>query len=220
MLRHVTLSAGLTAVLLFATTASAADKAGTGQKLFNGKDLSGWVWVQGKGKSPIESVWSVKDGILICKGRPAGYIRTTKTDYANYKLSLQWRWKPGSKGGNSGVLVHAQKPDTVWPKSVESQLFRGNAGDFWTIGGTTIEIPNADKRRKGRRHLNLTDDSEKKIGEWNTMTVTCKGDELIVHVNGVLVNHAKKSSVTSGAICLQSEGAEVHFRNVVLTPLK
>jgi hypothetical protein len=52
------------------------------------------------------------------------------------------------------------------------------------------------------------------------MTVTCKGDELIVHVNGVLVNHAKKSSVTSGAICLQSEGAEVHFRNVVLTPLK
>jgi hypothetical protein len=99
------------------------------------------------------------------------------------------------------------------------QLFRGNAGDFWVIG-TTLDVPNADERRKGRRHLNLTDDSEKPIGEWNTMEVVCQGNEITVHVNGDLVNHATNCSATRGAMSLQSEGAPVQFRKVALTPLQ
>jgi hypothetical protein len=95
----------------------------------------------------------------------------------------------------------------------------GNAGDFWVIG-TTLEVPDLENRRKDRRHLNLTDDSEKPAGEWNKMEITARGDELIVHVNGELVNHATKCSVTRGAITLQSEGAPVQFRNIYLTPLE
>ena len=73
---------------------------------------------------------------------------------------------------------------------------------------------------KGRRHLNLTDDSEKPIGEWNHYEITCRGDEITIKVNGVLVNHVTKCSATKGAICLQSEGAELSFSNIRLTPLK
>ena len=51
------------------------------------------------------------------------------------------------------------------------------------------------------------------------MEITCKGGEITVKVNGDLVNSATNSSVTKGAIGLQSEGAEIHFRNVTLTPL-
>lgn len=213
----LTLSAG--------ATAAAEDDAKTVQ-LFNGKDLTGWthyLWdpkaKQQDTTTPASAVWTVEEGVLKCKGRPTGYLRTDK-EFENYKLEVQWRWEPETAGGNSGVLVHTTTPNALgqWPKSIEVQLFRGNAGDFWVIG-TTLDVPDADQRRQGRRHLNLTDDSEKPIGEWNTMEVICQGNEITVHVNGDLVNHATNCSATHGAISLQSEGAPVQFRKVALTPL-
>jgi hypothetical protein len=194
--------------------------------LFNGKDLSGWthyLWDAENKKqdttTPMSAVWSVKDGLLYCEGKPTGYIRTVN-EYENYKLSLEWRWPEGTTRGNNGVLVHTTTPNALgqWPKSVEVQLAFGNAGDFWVIG-TDLQVPDLEKRRQGRRHLNLTENSEKPAGEWNHMEITCKGDEIIVYVNGDLVNHATNSSVTRGAISLQSEGAPVYFRNIYLTPL-
>jgi 3-keto-disaccharide hydrolase len=194
--------------------------------LFNGKDLTGWthyLWdsaaKQQDTTTPMSAVWSVENGILICQGKPTGYIRTAQ-EYENYKLSLEWRWPEGTAKGNNGVLVHTSTPNALgqWPRSIEVQLALGDAGDFWVIG-TSLEVPDLEARRRGRRHLNLTDDSEKPAGQWNKMEVTCKGDEIVVHVNGVLVNHATKCDVTRGAISLQSEGALIHFRDVYLTPL-
>jgi hypothetical protein len=195
--------------------------------LFNGKDLTGWthyLWDSEAKRQDtttvMSSVWSVRDGLLFCQGQPTGYIRTVK-EYENYKLSLEWRWPEETTRGNNGVLVHTTTPNALgqWPKSIEVQLASGNAGDFWVIG-TTLEVPDLEKRRKGRRHLNLTDGSEKPFGQWNRMEITAKGDEIIVHVNGDLVNHASKCSDTRGAIALQSEGAPVYFRNIYLTPLE
>jgi hypothetical protein len=189
-------------------------------KLFNGRDMTGWTHVLSKDDVKLEDVWSVSDGMIICKGTPSGYIRT-KDEFENYTLTLEWRWKPGSIGGNSGVLVHSTTPKAigVWPKSIEVQLAAGNAGDFWVIG-TDLDVENEAARKKDRRHLNLTDDSEKPPGEWNKMEVVCKGNEITVKVNGDLVNHATNCTVTKGAISLQSEGAEVHFRNIELRPIK
>ncbi len=188
-------------------------------QLFNGKDFTGWTYYLSDEKSKLEDVWSVKEGMIVCKGRPSGYLRTEK-DYSNYVLTLEWRWPEGTERGNSGVLVHSSTPKAigVWPKSIEAQLAKDNAGDIWVIG-TTIQIPDAETRVKDRRHLNLTDNSEKPVGQWNTYEITAKGDELILKVNGDVVNHATRCSETKGAICLQSEGAEVHFRNVKLRPL-
>ena len=188
-------------------------------KLFNGQDLSNWTWHTLDENAPAENTWSVEDGLLVCGGKPNGYIRT-KDEYENYRLTLEWRWPEGSQGGNNGVLIHttAAKELGVWPKSLEVQLAHGNAGDFWVIG-TTIEVPDAGKRVMGRRHLNLTDDSEKPVGEWNKMEILARGAEVTVKVNGELVNEARQVSQTRGAICLQSEGAPIQFRNIELRPL-
>jgi hypothetical protein len=186
--------------------------------LFNGRDLDGWTYHLDDPKVKMEGVWSVKDGVLACKGRPVGYLLTKKNDYENYVLTLQWRW-PG-KGGNNGVLVHVTKPGAlgVWPRCLEVQLGSGDAGDFWVIG-TTLDMPNIEKRKSDRRHLNLTDNSEKPLGEWNTMEITCRGDAISVKINGELVNEATKLSQSKGAIALQSEGTPIEFRNIKLRPL-
>ena len=191
------------------------------ETLFNGKDLTGWTWVSSQEGVKAEEVWSVKDGVLICTGKPAGYLRTEKDDYANYLLELEWRFPAGSQGGNSGVLLHASTPQAIgiWPKSLEAQLFHKNAGDIWVIG-ETCQIENADKRVKDRRHLNLTDDSEKPIGQWNKYRILCKGDAITLYVNDDLVNHVTRCSATKGAICLQSEGAPIEFRHIKLRPAR
>lgn len=188
-------------------------------QLFNASDLAGWTFDLQNDADP-KSVWSVQDGLLICKGKPAGVIRTEK-DYGNYELTVEWRWAPGTKGGNCGVLVHCSKPRElgIWPKSIEVQLASGNAGDFWVIG-ETIKVDADRTPDKGRRILNLTDNSEKPTGEWNTMRIRCKADRVTVWVNGDKVNEGTDCSVSKGAISLQSEGAEIHFRKVELTPME
>lgn len=186
--------------------------------LFNGKDLEGWTAEPSADKGTAKT-WSVKDGCLQCTGKPVGYLKTKRDDFENYVLTLEWRWPGG--GGNNGVLVHASTPNAlgVWPKSIEVQLGSGDAGDFWIIG-TDLDVPDEATRKHDRRHVNLTDGSEKALGEWNQMEITCKGAEVIVKVNGETVNHATNCSVTRGAICLQSEGTPVEFRNIVVKPLK
>jgi hypothetical protein len=211
----------VTLVAALVPVATAADKDEI--VLFNGKNFDGWTAVIGRPDFKLQDIWSVADGgILVCqgKGKPSGYIRHHRDDLENYTLTLQWRFPAGTPGGNSGVLVHTSTPGAlgVWPKSLEAQLNHKNAGDIWVIG-TTCEIENADKRVMGRRHYNLTDDSEKPIGEWNDYKIVCEGDKVTIWVNGDLVNHVTKCSVTKGAICLQAEGADIEFRDIRLKPL-
>lgn len=197
-------------------SATAAPKA---IELFNGKDLAGWTFDLDDPNVKMTDVWSVRDGVLCCTGRPSGYLRTEK-DYENYVLTLDWRWPPGTPGGNNGVLVHVSTPRVlgIWPKSIEVQLQAGEAGDFWIIG-TQLNVENEASRKHDRRYVNLTDNSEKPLGEWNHLKIICSGDQITVFVNGDLVDHATHCSVTRGAIALQSEGAPIEYRNIRLTPL-
>ncbi len=216
----------VTLALALAVAAFGQTPAGKPIPLFNGKDLAGWthyLWdaaAKAEDKTtPASDVWRVEDGLIKCVGKPTGYLRTVG-EYENYRLAVEWRWPEGTTRGNNGVLVHTTTPNALgqWPKSIEVQLAFGNAGDFWVIG-TNLTVPDVEKRRQGRRHLNLTDNSEKPAGEWNRMEILAKGDEITVWVNGDLVNHAIQCDVSRGAISLQSEGAPVEFRSVVLTPL-
>lgn len=186
--------------------------------LFNGKDLAGWTFDVIDSEVKPEAIWSVSDGLLVCKGKPPGVIRTVKDDYSNYELTLEWRWSPGAKPGNSGLLIHASKPREmfVWPKSLEVQLGSGNAGDFWMIGE---KVTVAGSTPQGRRWLKRQESTEKPPGEWNTMRVRCHGENVTVWVNDTLMNEGTGLTATRGAICLQSEGAEIHFRKVELTPI-
>ena len=139
-------------------------------QLFNGKDMTGWTFFLKDEKAKMQDVWSVGDGVIHCKGNPVGYIRT-KEKYTSYKLKVEWRF-PG-KAGNSGVLLRVQEPDKVWPKSIESQLNSGDAGDIWNIDKFAMKTDPA--RTKDRRTIKMHPSSEKPLGEWNTYEITLDG---------------------------------------------
>ena len=60
--------------------------------------------------------------------------------------------------------------------------------------------------------------SEKPAGEWNEYDILCKGDTIVCHVNGILQNEGTAATITSGWICLQSEGSPIEFRNIYVEP--
>ena len=201
------------------------------RQLFNGKDIGGWyidvpeMDTNAQAKSPFV----VRNGLLVSLASPRGHLITNE-EFSNYKLEVEYRFS--GTPGNCGVLVHASTPRALYkmfPKSLEVQLESGNAGDFWCIA-EDIEVPDMEKRRgpksewgttdgKKRRILNLTDGSEKALGEWNTMSIECKNNGIKVWVNGQLVNEGTNCTASKGQIALQAEGTEVEFRKVELTRL-
>ena len=183
-------------------------------QLFNGKDLTNWVF---KLKDPAvdpAKVFTVQNGVIHITGDPFGYMRT-KEVYSDYRLHVEWRWPSGAS--NSGVFIHGQLPDSIWLKCIECQLAAGNAGDFICMSGSDMN----ERTDKTKRNVKkLAQSSEKPDGEWNTMEVICKTNTIEVLVNGVLQNKGTGVNINSGHICLQSEGKDVEFRNVFLTKLK
>jgi hypothetical protein len=191
-------------------------------RLFNGKDFTGWTYCLSDPNVKMEDVWSIDadQGIILCKGNPLGYIRTT-ADYTNYVVRLQWRFNPVTKkAGNSGVLLRVQSPDKVWPKCIEAQLQSGQAGDFWLIDDARLNTPTARIDQGTPRHRLRTKTNEKPIGEWNDYEITVDGDKVTLKVNGEVLNEGTGAEEIPGKIALQSEGAEIQFRNIRLTPIK
>jgi hypothetical protein len=216
--------------------APAADQAVSPDKviaLWNGKDLSNWeADVPAKDKDPnVPASFQIRNGVLVSMGKPEGHL-VTKQQYKDYRLVAEYRFS--AKPGNCGVLVHASTPRALYkmfPKSIEVQMMSGDAGDFWCIQ-ENIEVKDMETRRprKGnekwggaegdaRRILNLTDKSEKPVGEWNTMVIETRGKTLKVWVNGDLVNDGFNASVDHGKIAVQAEGSEVEFRKIEIGPL-
>ena len=110
--------------------------------LFNGENLEGWTCVlDEKSDVPTSEVYGVKEGNIHIIGNPFGYMRTDKK-YSNYKLHAEWRWV--GEGTNSGLFIHVQDGDKLWPNAIECQLCNGKAGDFVMLGGSKIvevELP-------------------------------------------------------------------------------
>jgi len=186
-------------------------KAAYGQavRLFNGKDLTGWV----PSADALKETFGVQGGVITDTGRPAGYIRTEK-DHAHYTLHLQLRHV---KAGNSGVLVRMVGPDKVWPKSIEAQGQSGSMGDIWNID--QFPMKTAADRTNGRHTRKMHPSNERPIGEWNDYEVTLDGGGLEIRVNNLVQNTATECEQVAGKICLQSEGSPKEFRNIVLVPI-
>ena len=201
------------------------------KNLFNGKDLKGWhIDVPDMDKdASLKSPFLVRNEMLVSLGTPGGHLITDE-EYQNYRLDVQYRF--AGKPGNCGVLVHASTPRALYgmfPKSIEVQLMHENAGDFWCIV-EDVRVQDMEKRRgpkdkwgttedKLRRILNLTDGSEKPLGEWNDVKIECLNNSIKVWVNGALVNQGFDCTAQKGQIALQAEGSEVEFRKVALTPI-
>jgi len=187
--------------------------------LWNGRDFSGWSRYVADPAVDVNDVWRIRGDVLHCAGKPNGYIRTTDK-YKNYHLHLEWRWP--DEALNSGVLLHANGPDQVWPACIECQLKAGSAGDFVLINGTGLSVEGADRRNPAKQFVVIEKTAamaEKPAGQWNTYDIYSDAGSIRCFVNGILQNEGTGATASSGWICLQSEGSPIEFRNIYLLPL-
>jgi hypothetical protein len=187
--------------------------------LFNGKNLAGWKTFLPGGADPHRT-WSVEDGVIICTGHPNGFFYTERS-YKDYVLRYDWRYKRPPRlareddfKGNSGCLVHIHGPTRpavggVWPQCVEVQGMNLDHGKLLFLKAKgTAKYDRAARDRATHR-----------VGEWNTTEITCLGDGTITaKINGTPVSSGR-GDLTEGQIGFQSEGAEIHFRNIKLKKL-
>lgn len=197
------------------------------RELFNGKDLSGWVDVN---TSP--QTWSVREGLLICRGQPIGVMRSEK-QYENFILHIEWRHM--EPGGNSGVFLWSDAKPAAGknlPKGLEVQMLELEwpklnrdkdgqprhpgyvSGELFGANGLTITPDNPRGSRSMSWEMRC-----KPRGEWNTYQVVAVDGVVKLAINGKFVNGVSKSSVKKGYLCLESEGAEIHFRNIRIMEL-
>ena len=194
--------------------------------LFNGKDLSGWINV-----NTDKSTWRVENGELICSGHPIGVMRSDK-QYENFVLHVEY--KHMEAGGNSGVFVWSDaKPQekSRLPNGVEVQMLdlewvelnkvNGEKpplayvhGELFGVGGvvTTPDNPRGPRSKSIENRV-------KGKGEWNTYDVVAVDGVIKLSVNGKFVNGIRNSTQKNGYLCLESEGAEIHFRNIRILEL-
>ena len=195
--------------------------------LFNGRDLSGWANV-----NTGPETWQVKDGLLVCSGKPIGVMRS-ETQYENFILHIEWRhMKPG---GNSGVFVWSEGTVPAGrrlPKGMEVQMLelewvnlhrKANgepqdigyiSGELFGANGLTATPDNPRGSRSKSLELRC-----KGAGEWNVYDVVCVDGTVKLSINGKFVNSIRNSSMRKGYLCLESEGSEIHFRNIRILEL-
>lgn len=184
--------------------------------LFDGKDFAGWTFTM-RSNAPAAETWSVTNGVIHCTGRPFGYARTEKS-FRDYKLTVEWRFvKVAPKADNSGIFLHINPPDNVWPACIEVQGQHGRQGDLRMNGGATCKgHETADTKNCDAQ----APSNEKPPGDWNTFEVECSGDAIKLWTNGKWMNEITGCSASSGAIGIQSEGGEIEVRKMFLEPLK
>jgi hypothetical protein len=199
------------------------DKITLGQKV-KGEPVQ-WIQVNTK-----DSTWKLQGKELICYGLPIGVIRSEKK-YENFILHIEW--KHMEAGGNSGTFVwsKAQPGENRLPDGLEVQMLELDwvnlnirngekppiayvHGELFGVGGVKI-IPD---NPRGERSKSVENRCLGK-GEWNTYEVVCVDGTVKLSVNGKFVNGISQSSQRSGYICLEAEGAEIHFRNIKIIEL-
>jgi hypothetical protein len=199
------------------------------QKVISGENPEGvpvnWIQVNTEPET-----WKLKGDELICIGHPIGVIRS-ENKYENFLLHIEW--KHMEPGGNSGTFVwsDAEPGDNRLPNGVEVQMLEldwvklntrdGKTpplayvhGEIFGVGGVETVPDNP----RGRRSKSIENRCKGK-GEWNTYDVVCVDGTIKLSVNGKFVNGISKSTKKAGYICLESEGAEIHFRNIRVIPL-
>jgi hypothetical protein len=196
------------------------------QDLFNGRDFTGWDNI-----NTALDTWKFQDGLLVCSGRPIGVLCSQKP-YENFVLHIEWRHMEA--GGNSGVFVwsnarpneRSRLPDGVEVQMLELEWPNLNTrngvtppiayvhGELFGVGGvkTTPDNP------RGERSMSIENRALGK-GQWNAYDVVAVDGTIKLSVNGKFVNGISRSTQKKGYLCLESEGAEIHFRNIRIMEL-
>jgi hypothetical protein len=178
------------------------------EKLFNGKNLTGWT-IHGTEK------WFAKDGLLVCESGPDkqyGYLSTDK-NYKNFILTLQFKQEAN---GNSGVFFRSQIPEGVkisgWQAEVAPPGMH-TGGIYESYGRGWLIQPKPE------------DEKYLKMGDWNTYKIKVNGDEVTTWLNGHKMCYLKDEKIGQGEgfIALQIHeggGIKVSWKNIEIQELK
>lgn len=133
-----------------------------------------------------------------------------------------------------------------WMRSQEFQVQEGDCGDYWSVDGSIVDIPATGSAKEeyvyspvatmlpfsytseyGKRCIK-NPDAEKPTGEWNTVDIYCLGPNIVHMINGTVVmklfnsrqpSDGNEIPLTKGKIQIQTEGAEVYYRNIQVQPI-
>lgn len=188
--------------------------------LFNGENLKDWNFHAPRNRpSKLHECWAVDSDrkVLLCLGNGFNWIET-KSEFRDFTTSFDWRFPLGKTITPSGCgfvvrSVEGDNPNSLIPVGIEAQIGNGTSGDLWSIG--TNLVSDRPSPERGGLFLRIST-SEKPIGEWNTMEVSCKEDQITVSLNGTVVNDGKELAKRAGRICLLSQNSQVEFRNIRL----
>ena len=178
-----------------------------------------------------KDTWSIEKDRLVCHGNPIGVMRSEK-QYENFIMQVEWRHMEA--GGNSGVFVWSDanpNEKSRLPGGVEVQMLELDwvnqhikdgvkppiayvHGELFGVGGVKTVPDNP----RGTRSKSIENRAIGK-GKWNSYTVVCVDGTIKLSVNGKFVNGISKSTIKKGYLCLESEGAEIHFKNMRIIEL-
>jgi hypothetical protein len=183
--------------------------------------------------------WSMRDGMIHCKGTPIGVARLNKT-VRNFEMVLEWRHLKSA--GNSGVFVWVPlealeklSDRARLPSGIEVQVLdhgyltnyereTGKKADWFTTNGDVFSVgtssikPFAPSSPDGRRSFPRKNLS-KGVGEWNHYYIRGINGEVRLWVNGEEVSGGSACHPAEGYLCLESEGSPIDFKNLRLREL-
>lgn len=180
------------------------------------KDLVDWQQIGGQ-----EGSWKLENGVLYTAGGHGGWL-STKQEYDNFKLELEFRVPPG---GNSGVFVRAPHEGNPAYQGMEIQILDDYAQQWANLRPNQYTGSIYDVQAPSKR-------ATKKANEWQKMVIVCKGPKVQVIVNGTVIvdtdvnKHEDKLAThpglkrTTGYIGLQDHGQRIDYRNIKITKLK
>lgn len=174
--------------------------------LFNGVDLSGWT-IHGTEK------WYVEDGDLVCENgsdNEYGYLSTDEY-YDDFVLTLEYKQE---SNGNSGVFFRSTLDGIIingWQVEI-SPPGHDTGGIYESYGRGWLIKPDPIK------------DKSLKYGDWNSMKIMVKGDNVKTWLNGVEMIHINDQKIGEGkgSIALQihaGDDVKVRWRNIKLEKL-
>ena len=165
----------------------------------------------------------------------------TQKKYSMYIFRFEYKW--GTKIANNfkqfqydaGLYYHVYN-DAIWPSGIEYQIRydhlkkMNHTGDFWASGSKfqwfagddgKFSLPSKGGKAqpiKSGEHLASADAKFNALNnKWNSCEVIVMGNQYAIHkLNGKIVNMATDLSLSEGIIGLQSETAEIYYRNIMI----
>ena len=200
--------------------------------LFNGKDLTGWVYGRrGDAENKTGKGYQVENGVLFTTKEDGGNLFTEK-EYSDFTLRFEFKL---TENANNGIGIRAPLAGDAAYAGIEIQVLDDSGSQYTALRPAQYHgsVYHMFPAKRG---------FQKPVGEWNSQEITVKGRQITVTLNGVTIVDANLDDVkdeellakhrdlsrpegsrgvanTKGHIGLLGHGTRVEFRNIRIKEL-